>query len=159
MRIAATLLAGCLFGTLFTLTTSSSALGQELDHMPLLGRYARRPPVYPNVRTSPPAYFKAIKYGLPPVLPPAWTRGPLSHDGRGLYDPPCYAYPRPPLGHQGYAGFGGGDPNAYHAVIPPPIPPVIPHASTPASSNAVPTAPMPPGEQIPTPPSDPGNKS
>jgi hypothetical protein len=128
-------------------------------HMAMLGRYARKPPVYPDVHTSRHAYLKAIRYGLPPVMPPAWTRGPLAHDGRGLYAPPYYAYPRPMLGYQGYAGFSGVDPDAYHAVIPPPIPPVMSHETTgPKASEPGDSAPMPPSEPIPTPVSEPVEK-
>jgi hypothetical protein len=160
MRIVTLLLVGCFAGMIGGMASCTEARAQEADpHMAMMGRYARKPPVYPEDRTSWRAYLKAIKYGLPPVLPPAWTRGPLSHDGRGLYGPPYYAYPRPALGYQGYAGFSGDDPDAYHAVIPPPIPPAIPREpADPKTSAPPPSAPMPPAEPVPTPVSEPVEK-
>jgi hypothetical protein len=152
MRIMSFLLAGCLFGTLISLTTPDNAVAQEPYPSPVMGAYARRPPVYPNVHRTQHAYRKAVKYGLVPVAPPFVTH---FQDGRGLYGPPYYAYPRPPLGYPGYAGFSGIDPNAYRAVVPPPIPPTIPHASP----DSQPSAPSPPSEPIPAPPGDPGPKS
>jgi hypothetical protein len=151
MRIMRFLLVGCLFGTMVSLATSSSAVAQESYPSPVVGAYARRPPVYPSVRRTQRAYHKAVRYGLMPVAPPLITN---FQDGRGLYGPPYYAYPRPPLEYSGYAGFSGVDPYAYRAVIPPPIPPTIPHASP----NSQSSAPTPPSEPIPTPPSDPGSK-
>ena len=151
MRITSLLLGGCLFGTLIGLTGADKALAQVPEPSPVLGSYARRPPVYPKVHHSQHAYRKAVKYGLAPVLPPFVT---VYQEGHGLYGPPYYAYPRPPLGAPGYAGFSGTDPDAYRSVIPPPIPPTLP----PAMTNPE-TLPSPPAtEPIPTPPSDPKSK-
>jgi hypothetical protein len=149
MRIISTLLAGSCFAMLLSLAAPDRVSAQVPEPSAKLGKYARRPPVYPDVRLSQSAYRRAVRYGLAPVLPPPVTRW---QEGHGIYGAPYYAYPRPQLGQQGYAGFSGSDPNAYQAVIPPPIPPVIP------------TAPMPPesptstAESIPTSPSDPATK-
>jgi hypothetical protein len=151
MRITSFLLAGCLFGTLIGLTVDK-ALAQDPYAPRVIGAYARRPPVYPDVRHSEHAYRKAVRFGLAPVVPPLIT---CWQDGRGLYGPPYYAYPRPPLGYPGYAGFSGSDPYAYRAVIPPPIPPTVPLSATDSQSSP----PAPPAEPIPSPPSDPGPKS
>jgi hypothetical protein len=129
---------------------ADSALAQEPYPSPVAGAYARRPPVYPYVRVSPHFYRKAVRHGFAPVLPPPITQ---HQDGRGLYGPPYYAYPRPPLGYSGYAGFSGVDPNAYRSVIPSPIPPTMPRSQSDSASP-----PMMPAEPIPTPPSDPGPK-
>ena len=150
MRITSFLLAGCFIATSFALTAADCALAQGIDPSPVMGAYARRPPVYPNARVSPHFYRKAVRCGFAPVLPPSIT---THQDGRGLYGPPYYAYPRPPLGYSGYAGFSGTDPNAYRSVIPPPIPPTIPRAQADSESP-----PMPPAEPIPTPPSNQGPK-
>jgi hypothetical protein len=155
MRITSFLLAGCLVGTLVSLTTADQPSAQD-PHSIVMQRYTRRPPVYPNLTTSHHAYWKAVRVGLPPVLPPWITR---HQEGRGLYDAPYYAYPRPPLGCPGYAGFSGTDRNAFRAVIPPPIPPVMPPPASGTSPESVPTAPVPPGETIPTPPTDAGSQS
>ena len=154
MRITSFLLVGCFFGALMSLTAADEALAQEPYPSPVMGAYARRPPVYPNVHRTQHAYRKAVKYGLVPVLPPPVTR---HQDGRGLYGPPYYAYPRPPLGYPGYAGFSGDDPNAYRAVVPPPIPPTMPPSATISPPESPP--PTPPAEPIPAPSSDPGPKS
>jgi hypothetical protein len=155
MRIMSFLLAGCLLGVLADLATAQSAYAQD-EHSVIMGRYARRPPVYPNLYTNYYAYWKAVKQGLSPVLPPCVTR---HQEGHGLYDAPCYVYPRPPLGCPGYAGVGGDEPGDFRAVIPPPIPPVMPPPINAESPGSTPTAPLPPAEKIPTPPSSPGSQS
>jgi hypothetical protein len=147
MRIRSSLTAGCLLGAVISLMAADSALPQAPYPWPMLGNYAGRPPVYPNVQKSQCAYCKAVRFGLAPVAPPLITR---CQDGRGLYCPPYYAYPRPPLGCQGYAGFSGTDPNAYRAVIPPAIPPTIPYTPTPEKKSPTVSS----VEPIPTPPSD-----
>jgi hypothetical protein len=152
MRITSTLLAGSLFGFFLSVAAINQASAQVPEPTPNHGAYARRPQVYPNVHHSQYAYRKAVRYGLAPVLPPFITR---FQEGHGLYGAPYYAYPRPPLGHQGYAGFSGSDPNDYLAVIPPPIPPVMPTAPMPPEPTAAKTT----GEEIPMPPSDPAPKS
>jgi hypothetical protein len=146
MRTISSFLAGSCLALLVVLTASNQASAQVPEPSAKLGKYARRPPVYPDIRLSQFAYHRAVRYGLAPVLPPPVTRW---QDGHGIYGAPYYAYPRPPLGQQGYGGFSGADPNAYRAVIPPPIPPVIPTAPMPPESTA---------ESIPTPPSDPAPK-
>jgi hypothetical protein len=150
MRITNSLLAGCFVGALLAMTAGDRALAQAIEPAPVTGAYTRRPPVYPYVRVSPHFYRKAVRHGFAPVQPPAIT---VHQDGRGLYGPPYYAYPRPPLGYSGYAGFSGTDPSAYRSVIPPPIPPTMPRARS-DSESATTT----PAEPIPTPPSDPGPK-
>jgi hypothetical protein len=155
MRITSFLLAGCVLGALMTLMDADCTYAQD-EHSAIMCRYARKPPVYPDVRTWHPAYRKAVRYGLPPVLPPCITR---HQEGRGLYDAPYYKYPRPALGCPGYAGIGGRDPVDFRSVIPPPIPPRMPPPINAPSPDAIPTAPLPSGEQIPTPPSNPASQS
>jgi len=102
-----------------------------------------------------------VRFGFVPVAPPPTLfHGPTDHFGRPFYGPPYYAYPTPPLGYPGYAGFSGLDPNAYRALVPPPIPTSPDLQTNPQptpSSEEVPTPPA-PTEPIPTPPSDPGRK-
>jgi hypothetical protein len=160
MRTKRFVLAGCLFVGLIGLVSVENVSAQEPYPSPMMGAYARRPPVYPYVHSSRHAYHKAVRFGLAPVAPPAITRGPVDYFGRGLYGPPYYAYPRPPLGYTGYAGFSGTDPHAYHSVIPPAIPPAMPYPprDSLAPSSQPTTAPSPPVEAIPTPPSEPGQQ-
>jgi hypothetical protein len=155
MRITSFLLAGFAIGALMSVMGAERACAQD-EHSAIMCRYAQKPPVYPDVRTWHPAYRKAVKYGMPPVLPPWIT---CLQQGRGLYDGPYYKYPRPALGCPGYAGIGGPDPVDFRKVIPPPIPPRMPPPINAPAQDETPTAPMPSGEAIPTPSSDPASQS
>ncbi len=112
------------------------------------------------------AYRQAVRFSYVPTAPPATIcRAPTYHYGWQFYGAPYYLYPRPPLGCPGYAGFSGCDPNAYRAIVPPPIPtpselPGYAQSSTPAAEQlpAPPSRVSLPAEPIPTPSGTPAPK-
>ncbi len=125
MRIMTVLSAGCLLGGLLVLTAVGTASAQEV-YTPAVA-----PSVYAGALWYPyghpclphHAYRQDVRFGFVPVAPPAKIcHGPTDWYGCFFYGPPHYAYPRPPLGCPGYAGFSGSDPNAYRTMVPPPIP-------------------------------------
>jgi hypothetical protein len=155
------LMAGCLSGALIAMTVAASASAQEVYGQP--GVYAGSV-AYPYGHPWVPhhAYRKAVRYGFVPVAPPPnLFHGPTDYFGCPFYGPPYYAYPRPPLGYPGYAGFSGSDPNAYEHMVPPPIPTQAEGPTNPQptpSPEQAPTPPPPPSEPIPAPPSLPASK-
>jgi hypothetical protein len=145
MRIMTVLSAGFLFGGLIGLTTASTASAEV---------YAPQVPAvyagalwYPYGHPWVPchAYRHDVRFGVVPVAPKALLCSPTHYYGCPFYGPPYYAYPRPPLGCPGYAGFSGCDPNAYRTMVPPPIP-------TSSELQAYPQQPITAPEQLPTPP-------
>ena len=148
MRIMTVLSAGCLFAGLIGLTAAGTASAQEVYAPPVAASVYASVLYYPYGHPWLPhhAYQKAVHYGFVPVAPPkTLCRGPMHYFGCEFYGPPYYAYPRPELFCPGYAGFSGCDPNAYRAMVPPPIP-------TPSESPATPQPPTPAPQQLPTPP-------
>ena len=160
MRNMTVLWAGCLFGALIAMTVATTASAQAVYAPSGAGGYVlANSLVYPYGHPWTPhhAYRVAVRYGFVPVAPPPTLfHGPTYHYGCPFYGPPYYAYPTPPLGYPGYAGFSGTDPNAYQSMVPPPIPPTQAPQASPQPEEA-PTPPT-PSEPIPTPPSDPGAK-
>jgi hypothetical protein len=150
MRSMTLLSAGCLLAGSIAFT--NLATGQEQP------AYPPRPnakPVYAAATYYPyghpwvpyHAYRQTVRFSYVPVAPKCLVCSPTHYYGCWFYGPPSYLYPRPPLGCPGYAGFSGSDPNAYRAMVPPPIP-------TPSAlqTSAPPPSPTPAPEQLPAPP-------